>query len=256
MSEIKTIGFGWEAALERLGQALAPNGDWTMANAAAAEDDKRVRIEQAKGAWLNFVKRGGLERVVEEITKSESKSSPEHKRFITEYLRGFEDVFNRKAPGMFVSGGTGIGKTYNAVLYCKNAMWSPDFTKSAKTEWAGKRYEHRVPATCFYATSARLLDRLSDWKNESKDAVFAEVRAADIAVIDDVGFPSELGKRNGEVFLINEILRTKPRGLILQTRLAMPAFEELFGESCADIVRRFAMPCTFGCKSRRTWGAA
>ena len=79
---------------------------------------------------------------------------------------------------------------------------------------------------------------------------------ADIAVIDDVGVPSELGKKNGEAGMINELLRTKPTGLILQTRLPVPAFEEIFGESCADIVRRFAQPYTAGCQSRRKWGAA
>lgn len=252
-----TLGDGIiRAALERLGASLAPGGDWTKANAEAAECDRQMRLEQAKAAWSSFVKRGCLERVVEELGRSKSASSPEHKRFIGDYCRGFDDVFNRRAPGMFVSGGTGIGKTSNAVVFCKNAMWDEKFTKTVKTEWGGQVFEHKVPATCFYSTSSRLLDRLSDWRNESKERVMAEVRGADMAVIDDVGFPSDLGKRNGEVFLLNELLRTKPIGLILQTRLSLSAFEELFGESCSDIVRRFVKPYTAGCQSRRTWGAA
>lgn len=243
--------------LKRLEAVLAPNGDWTAANNAAAEYDRKMRVESARQSWLAFVKRGGLEKFAEDIAKIEVSGSDEHKLFINQYLDGFEKVFNRKKPGMFVSGGTGIGKTYNAVMFCKYAMLSPDFVRILKTEWAGKVYENRVPAVCFYSTSSRLLDRLSDWRaGESKESVMAEVRAADIAVIDDVGVPSELGKKNGEAGMINELLRTKPTGLILQTRLPMPAFTENFGESVGDIVRRFAQPYTAGCQSRRKWGAA
>lgn len=259
MSDIKTTlgDYGYLAALKKLEAALAPNGDWTAANQAASEYDRKMRVEAARQSWLTFIKRGGLEKFAEDIAKIEVTGSDEHKLFIAQYLDGFEKVFNRKKPGMFVSGGTGIGKTYNAVMFCKNAMWAADFTRVVKTEWAGKVYENRVPAVCFYSTSSRLLERLSDWRGgESKESVMAEVRAADIAVIDDVGVPSELGKKNGEAGMINELLRTKPTGLILQTRLSPGAFAEIFGESCADIVRRFAQPYTAGCQSRRKWGAA
>lgn len=260
MTEIKTTlgDIGYLAALKKLEAALAPNGDWTAANEAAAEYDRKMRVESARQSWLAFIKRGGLEKFAEEIAKIEVSGSDEHKLFINQYLDGFEKVFNRKKPGMFVSGGTGIGKTYNAVMFCKNAMWAADFTRVVKTEWAGKIYENRAPAICFYSTSARLLERLGDrgWNGESREHVLAEVRAADIAIIDDVGVPSELGKRNGEVGLINDLARTIPTGLILQTRLSEAAFSENFGESVGDIVRRFAKPYTAGCQSRRKWGAA
>jgi DNA replication protein DnaC len=245
-------------AVERLGQTLAPGGDWTAANQAAAEFEREMRVEYARKSWLAFVERGGLERFAADIARIEVTGSDEHKLFINQYLEGFEKVFNRQKPGMFVSGGTGIGKTYNAVMFCKYAMLSPDFVRILKTEWAGKIYENRVPAICFYSTSSRLLERLGDrgWNGESREHVLAEVRAADIAIIDDVGVPSELGKRNGEVGLINDLARTIPTGLILQTRLSEAAFSENFGESVGDIVRRFAKPYTAGCQSRRKWGAA
>lgn len=245
-------------AVERLEQMIAPGGDWTAANQAAAEFEREMRVESARQSWLAFVKRGGLEKFAADIAKIKVTGSDDHKLFITQYLDGFEKVFNRQKPGMFVSGGTGIGKTYNAVMFCKNAMWAPDFTRVVKTEWAGKIYENRVPAICFYSTSARLLDRINDsgWKRESRESVLSEVRSADIAIIDDVGVPSELGKRNAEVGLINELVRAMPTGLILQTRLSETAFAENFGEGVADVVRRFARPYTAGCQSRRKWGAA
>ena len=244
--------------LKRLEAVLAPNGDWTAANKAAAEYDRVQHLETARRCWTAFIKRGGLEKFAADITKIEVTGSDNHKLFINQYLEGFEKVFNRQKPGMFVSGGTGIGKTYNAVMFCKYAMLSPDFVRILKTEWAGKIYENRVPAICFYSTSSRLLGRLGDrgWNGESREHVLAEVRAADIAIIDDVGVPSELGKRNGEVGLINDLARTIPTGLILQTRLSEAAFSENFGESVGDIVRRFAKPYTAGCQSRRKWGAA
>ena len=260
MNDIKTTlgDYGYLAALKKLEAALAPNGDWTAANQAAAEYDRKMRVESARQSWLAFIKRGGLEKFAADIAKIEVTGSDEHKLFIAQYLDGFEKVFNRKKPGMFVSGGTGIGKTYNAVMFCKNAMWAADFTRVVKTEWAGKIYENCVPAICFYSTSSRLLERLGErgWNGESREHVLAEVRAADIAIIDDVGVPSELGKRNGEVGLINDLARTIPTGLILQTRLSEAAFSENFGESVGDIVRRFAKPYTAGCQSRRKWGAA
>lgn len=259
MTEIKTT-LGDEnlrSVLDKLRRQIAPDGDWIRANAAAAEADYQTRVEQAKAAWSHFVRQGGLERAAEKVSKIEVTGSDDHKLFITQYIDGFERVFNRKTPGMFVSGGTGIGKTHAALMCCKNAMWSANFTRTVKSEWNGKVYENQVPATCFYATSSRLLERISDWHGgESKESVMAEVRAADIAIIDDVGVPSELGKKNGEVGLINELARTVPTGLILQTRLSETAFKELFGESVADIVRRFAKPYTAGCESRRKWGAA
>ena len=260
MTNIKTTlgDANLRQAVERLGQTLAPGGDWTAANQAAAEFEREMRVEFARQSWLAFIKRGGLEKFAADIAKIEVTGSDDHKLFITQYLDGFEKVFNRQKPGMFVSGGTGIGKTYNAVMFCMNAMWSPDFTRVVKTEWAGKIYENRVSAICFYSTSARLLERIDDrsWKRESRESVLSEVRSADIAIIDDVGVPSELGKRNAEVGVINELARAMPTGLILQTRLSEAAFAENFGEGVADIVRRFAKPYTAGCQSRRKWVAA
>ena len=181
MTNIKTTlgDASLRQALERLRQTLAPGGDWTAANQAAAEFEREMRVESARQSWLAFVERGGLEKFVADIAKIEVTGSDEHKLFITQYLDGFEKVFNRQKPGMFVSGGTGIGKTYNAVMFCKNAMWAPDFTRVVKTEWAGKIYENRVPAICFYSTSARLLARIDDrgWKGESRESVLSEVRS-------------------------------------------------------------------------------
>lgn len=256
-AEIKTtLGNGdFAISLERLRQALAPNGDWTAANAHAAECDKKELIDGAKKRYDDFISEAGLESFSEKITRIEPTGSDEHKLFIATYLDGFEKVFNRKVPGMFVSGGTGIGKTYNAVMFCKNAMWSPDFQKTVKTEWNGRIYEVAVPASCAYLTSEGLISRLEGgWRQGlTKERVLSSICSRDIVVIDDVGFPSDLGRKNAEVGAVNSILRAKPTGLIVQTRLSPSAFAELFGSSAADITRRFAKPITAGCQSRRTW---
>ena len=54
MTEIKTTlgDIGYLAALKKLEAALAPNGDWTAANEAAAEYDRKMRVESARQSWL------------------------------------------------------------------------------------------------------------------------------------------------------------------------------------------------------------
>ena len=262
MSEIKTtLGDGrLTEALRRLEKTLAPGGDWTEANAMAAEFDRKEHVEGAKKRWEAFLADAGLEGFSEKISRVEITGSDEHKRFIAAYLDGFERAFNRKVPGMFVSGPTGIGKTYNALMCCKNAMWSPLFQRTRKTEWAGLVRELSVPGTCAYVTSDGLVSRLEGaWrKGFSRESVLSGLCSSDILVVDDAGLPSELGKRNAEIGAVTALMRAKPTGLVIQTRLSPAAFDELFGPSVADMRARFASPPTAGCASRRSWrtGAA
>ena len=257
-AEIKTtLGDGsLQVALKRLENTLAPGGDWTEANKRSDEWERQNLVESAKNRWQVFLKRGGLTRYAAEVSKMESTGSDAHRRFIGEYLSGFEKVFNRRVPGMFVSGESGIGKTFNAMMFCKNAMWAKDFQKTVKTEWAGKRYETRVPATCLYLTSGALVDALdaaSRWGGQGKDSALEEICSHDIVIIDDVGSLNAVGKKNAEVAAVTRVMRAMPTGLILQTRLPQPDFDEIFGESAADMVRRYCKPYTAGCQSRRQW---
>lgn len=247
------------SALKRIESLLAPGGNWTEANKRAAEWDRQDRVENAKHRYTQFLKRGGLERFSEKIAKLEVTGSKEHQRFISEYLVGFEKVFNRRAPGMFVAGDTGIGKTYNATLFSKNAMWAKDFTRKVKTEWAGKVCEYDAPATVLYLTSMALIDRMDKAKSwssqETRESALSEICSYDIVIIDDVGMPASVGKTNAEVGAINALVKAMPTGLILQTRLPFQAFKELFGDSVGDIVSRYYKPTTIGCQSRRVWEA-
>lgn len=258
MSGIKTTlgDNSLNVALKRLESALAPNGDWSEANKRAEEWERGELVESAKKRWQAFLKRGGLTRLAEEVTKLELTGSDAHKRFITEYLSGFEKVFNRRVPGMFVSGQSGIGKTFNAMMFCKNAMWAKDFQKTVKTEWAGETHEFRAPATCLYLTIGAFVDEIeaaSRWGGQGKDNALEEICSHDIVIIDDVGSLNAVGKKNAEVAAVTRVMRAMPTGLILQTRLPQRDFDEIFGESAADIVRRYCKPWTAGCESRRQW---
>lgn len=257
-AEIKTTlgDASFQEAFKRLESLLAPGGDWTEANKKSEEWERKTLVEGAKKRWHAFLKRGGLVRFAEKAMKLEVTGSDAHRRFISEYMSGFEKVFNRRTPGMFVSGGSGIGKTYNAMMCCKNAMWAKDFQKTIKTEWNGKKHENRVPATCLYLTSGALVDALesaSRWDGQGKENAIEEICSHDIVIIDDVGSLNAVGKKNAEVAAVILVMRALPTGLILQTRLPQQDFAEIFGESAEDMVRRYYKPWTAGCESRRQW---